>query len=130
VHSAGTGLRAIARLEQAAAVQGNAAVRFQAFMFEQLKPAADVSTDQRAAAAEETLGSVLADLDVGNVLVTAGRAVGETGEAAEAEAGTLDDALLRLQNTKNAPTSERRSRRSLLEATRRCGRSWTNRPLR
>jgi hypothetical protein len=121
VHSAGTGLRnaldaeperrrrAIERLEQAAAAQDTAVRDFQAFMFEQLEPAAEVDVERRAAAAEETLASVLADLDVGNVLVAAGRAVGEGQPGAATDAASLNDALRRLDNTKNTLAGDGRA---------------------
>jgi len=94
---------AIARLERAAQQYDTGGTGYRAFMFSQLEGTAEAEKATRERLTEDTLASVLTDLQVANVLMTAGLTLGETGEKVEPR--YLDEALLGLENT--ARTVER-----------------------
>ncbi len=89
--------RAIDRLDAAAAANDGEAQTFRAFMFERLGPEVSPERTQRAAAAEDILAGVVTDLQVANVLMAAGQAVGET--PATPNPALLDEAIRTLERT-------------------------------
>lgn len=68
---------AVTRLSQAATKQGSGAKSYRAFMFAEMKPAKKVRKKKNERIGEDVIASVLADLQVANVLMAAGHAVGE-----------------------------------------------------
>ena len=88
---------AIVGLEQAAEMQDNRGVAYHNFMFSELETATEDEKSMRERMTEDVLASVLTDLQVANVLMAAGQAVGELGEQKEPQ--KLGEALRRLENT-------------------------------
>jgi len=88
---------AITRLERAAQQHEDGGTGYRAFMFSELETATEADKAMRERLTEDALASVLADLQVANVLIAAGQTLGETGERAEPR--FLNEALLRLENT-------------------------------
>jgi hypothetical protein len=88
---------AITRLERAAQQHEDGGTGYRAFMFSELETATEADKAMRERLTEDALASVLADLQVANVLIAAGQTLGETGERAEPR--LLNEALLRLENT-------------------------------
>jgi hypothetical protein len=68
---------AVTRLSRAATKQGAGAKNYRAFMFSEMKPARKTPKKKNERIGEDVIASVLADLQVANVLVAAGHAVGE-----------------------------------------------------
>lgn len=91
---------AVTGLERAAQQHESGGADYRAFMFSELETASAEDKVMRERATEDALGSILADLQVANVLMAAGLAMGETGEKAEPR--LLDDALLKLETTMRA----------------------------
>jgi hypothetical protein len=88
---------AITQLERAAQQQETGGEGYRAFMFSELETAEEADKQKRERVTEDILAGVLTDLNVANVLMAAGQTLGETGQ--ETGAKTLDEALLRLENT-------------------------------
>jgi hypothetical protein len=82
-------------LEQAVDRHRAGSSQFQTFMFSAMESAEQ--PEQRERIAGDTVASVLADLQVANVLLSAGQTLGETGQASGPAA--LDDALSALEGT-------------------------------
>lgn len=91
---------AITRLERAAEQHETGGTGYRTFMFSELETTTEADKAIRERVTEDVLISVLTDLQVANVLMAAGQALGETGEKAEPR--RLDEALLRLENTTRA----------------------------
>jgi hypothetical protein len=85
---------AIRRLEEAADEQEATGSRFQTLGFSTLE-AARGNVEQTAEELESLLSGVVAEVDVANVLLTAGRALGEAGESGDR--AELDEALYQLE---------------------------------
>jgi hypothetical protein len=85
----------IAGLEKAAGRHSEGTHQYQAFRFAELE--STEQPEQRERIAEDTVASVLADLQVANVLLSAGQTLGETGQTSSP--APLDDALLALEST-------------------------------
>ena len=82
---------AVTQLSEAAAKQGSGAKNYRAFMFSELETSKSVSKENSERIGEDVIASVLADLQVANVLVAAGHAVGEVEGNARPE--LLEEAL-------------------------------------
>lgn len=91
---------AISRLEQTAQQHETGGMGYRAFMFSELETTTEADKVTRERMTEDVLVSVLTDLQVANVLMAAGQALGETGKKAEPR--LLDETLLRLDNTTRA----------------------------
>ena len=92
---------AITQLDEAARDQDVGIESYRAFMFSALDKSKTTQKEKRGKITEGLLATVVADLQVGSVLVAAGQAVGEagvkfTGQAAEDQ---LDEALASLEET-------------------------------
>ena len=74
---------AIDDLERAAQEYGNEGTTYRNFMFSELK--SEKADADKKSAVEGTLVSVLSDIQVANVLIASGRAVGEAGEVEDPE---------------------------------------------
>ncbi|PYS90220.1 MAG: hypothetical protein DMF64_15665 [Acidobacteria bacterium] len=87
---------AVKQLAEAAEQQTKQGAGYRAFMFSEMKQA---PTDKGvgARATEEVLAGALGEMRVADVLIAAGRAVGETGEPPQPH--LLDEALNRLEDT-------------------------------
>jgi hypothetical protein len=87
----------IAGLEQAAEMQNNRGAAYHNFMFSELTEASETEKVTRERIMEDVLASVLTDLQVANVLMAAGQAMGELG--AQPQPQKLGESLRRLENT-------------------------------
>ncbi|MGH9937354.1 MAG: hypothetical protein ACREAM_13995, partial [Blastocatellia bacterium] len=87
----------IAGLEQAAEMQNNGGAAYHNFMFSELTTTSETEKATRERIMEDVLASVLTDLQVANVLMAAGQAVGELG--AQPQPQRLGESLRRLENT-------------------------------
>ncbi len=89
---------AVGQLEDAAGRHQSSRLGYRDFIFSELGSTDDVEVRERIV--EDSLASALADLDVANVLLASGHAVGEVGEPAASE--NLNEALARLSATAGA----------------------------
>jgi hypothetical protein len=88
---------AATQLSEAAKSQGSEAKSYRAFMLSELKVTAVAATEKKERIGEDVIGSVLVDLQIANVLMAAGNAVGEVDGKAQPE--LLDQALNDLDQT-------------------------------
>jgi hypothetical protein len=88
------------QLETAARQQESDGAGYRTFMFSELEATSEANKTKRESLAEDSLISILADLDVANVLMAAGQAKQEIGK--EAQPSLLDEANRRLDNTISA----------------------------
>jgi hypothetical protein len=91
---------AISQLERAATRQEAGGKAYQAFMFNQLDVTPETAKVRRERVAEDALASIVTDLEVANVLLAAGRTLGEKGPVAEPV--LLDEALAKLRTSASA----------------------------
>lgn len=93
----------ISQLEQSVERQESGEVSYRTLMFSELEAAAGTEEAKEELIAKDVLASVLTDLEVANLLMAAGEALGETGEEAKRQAKPhLDEALRRVENTTDA----------------------------
>src|SRR6266849_3545399 len=88
---------AVTRLEEAARNQEDGATKYRAFMFAELETSGAVQKERRERISEDVFASVLTDLQIANVLMAAGNAVGETN--GDSRPQLLDEALNDLDET-------------------------------
>lgn len=88
---------AIVGLEHAAEMQESNGVAYHNFMFSELAATTEAEKSTRERMMEDMLSSVLTDVQIANVLMAAGQAVGELGEQKQPQ--KLGEALRRLENT-------------------------------
>lgn len=89
---------AINELESAAQAQDSSGQNYRSFMFSEAETAASKPDIAKGYTPEDVFANVLTDLQVGNVLLTAGQTLqGEAGDASQR--AHLDDALSELENT-------------------------------
>lgn len=93
----------VTRLEEAARNQEIGATTYRAFMFAELETSRIAKKERRERISEDVFASVLTDLQIANVLITAGNAVGETN--GDSRPHLLDEALNDLGET--SPVIER-----------------------
>jgi hypothetical protein len=89
---------AVTAIEQAVEHYDGIATNYQKFKFSQINTIQDLDKATSTQLTEDVLASLLLDLQVANVLMVAGSAVGEMDRSAETE--DLDDALNRLGSTR------------------------------
>jgi hypothetical protein len=88
---------AVSQLEAAARDQDADANSYRAFMFSELKAIEESAKEDRQRMSEDVFASVLVDLQVANVLISAGEAVGELPERKDSQ--HLTEALTQLKET-------------------------------
>jgi hypothetical protein len=88
---------AVTGLERAAQQYKTGGASYRAFMFSELESTPEADTEMRERTTEDAMVSILTDLQVANVLISAGLTLGEVGE--EAAPRLFDEALLRLEGT-------------------------------
>jgi|GEM_PF-1355652 hypothetical protein len=89
---------AVTQLTEAAKTQESGAKSYRSFMLTELETTEVVEEEKRERISEDVIGSVLVDLQVANVLMAAGNAVGEVNGNAQPE--LLDEALNDLEETR------------------------------
>ena len=89
---------AVTQLTEAAKTQESGAKSYRSFMLTELETTEVVEEEKRERISEDVIGSVLVDLQVANVLMAAGNAVGEVNGNAQPE--LLDEALNDLDETR------------------------------
>jgi hypothetical protein len=92
---------AVTQLEEAASDQDTGTKGYRAFMFSALDKSKTAQKEKREKITEDVLATVVADLQIGSVLVAAGQAVGEAGAEFKGQAAEdkLDEALASLEET-------------------------------
>lgn len=88
----------VTQLEEAARDQETGATRYRAFMFAELETSRVAQKERRERISEDVFASVLTDLQIANVLLAAGNAVGET--SGDSRPHLLDEALNDLDETR------------------------------
>jgi hypothetical protein len=89
---------AVTQLEEAAKGQETGATKYRAFMFAELKRSKGTQTERRERISEDVFATVLMDMQIANVLMAAGHAVGEANGNPEPQ--FLDEALNDLNETR------------------------------
>lgn len=89
---------AVTQLEEAAKDQEIGGTKYRAFMFAELKKSKGVQTERRERISDDVFATVLMDMQIANVLMAAGHALGEA--KGDSEPQLLDEALNDLDETR------------------------------